>query len=280
MCRLLEVSRSGFYAWLRREEGEASPRALENRRLTERIKAIHAKSRETYGSPRIHAELRKSGDECGKNRVARLMSQAGIRSKVRKKFRVKTTDSNHAYPIAPNLLRDHAAPVLPNEIWVADITYIPTAEGWLYLASILDLCSRKVVGWAMKDNMRVELTLEALEMALKRRRPGTGLLHHSDRGTQYAAGDYRDRLDEHGLVPSMSRKGNCYDNAAKESFFHTLKTELVHQTRYRTREEAKTSLFEYIEVFYNRQRLHSSLGYRSPEEFEALLEATTATEAA
>ncbi len=280
MCRLLEVSRSGFYAWLRREEGEVGPRALENRRLIERIKAIHAKSRETYGSPRIHAELRKSGDECGKNRVARLMSQAGIRSKVRKKFRVKTTNSNHAYPIAPNLLRDRAAPVLPNEIWVADITYIPTAEGWLYLASILDLCSRKVVGWAMKDTLRVELTLGALEMALKRRRPETGLLHHSDRGTQYAAGDYRDLLDEHGLVSSMSRKGNCYDNAAKESFFHTLKTELVHHTHYKTRDEAKASLFDYIEIFYNRQRLHSSLGYRSPEEFEAYLEATTSTHAA
>ena len=266
MCKLLEVSRSGYYAWLKREDG---PRARENRQLLAEIHEIHAGSRRTYGAPRIRAELKRRGWRVGKNRVARLMAEAGLRSRVRRRFRVKTTDSNHKLPVAENLLEGRAPPTGLDQIWVADITYIPTDEGWLYLASILDLHSRRIVGWSMKDTLRVELTMDALLMALKARSPTAGLIHHSDRGSQYAAKDYQKLVDKHGLVPSMSRKGNCYDNATKESFFHSLKTELVHHEHYRTREEAKASVFEWIEVFYNRQRLHSALGYRSPAEFEA-----------
>jgi len=200
------------------------------------------------------------------------MRSAGIRSQVHRKFRVKTTDSNHKFPIAENLLGGDFHADYPNQIWVADITYIPTDEGWLYLASILDLCSRKVVGWSLQATLRTELVLAALEMALESRRPPAGLIHHSDRGSQYASGAYQEVLKEHGLVCSMSGKGNCYDNAVKESFFHTLKTELVYRCHYRTRDEARSSIFEYIEVFYNRRRLHSSLGYRTPVEFEELIE--------
>ena len=266
MCSVLEVSRSGFYAWFKRAE---SPREQENRRLTNLIVEIHKKSRETYGSPRIFAELQARGERCGKNRVARLMKKAGIRSKVRRKFRV-TTDSSHALPVAPNLLDQHFVSSHPNEIWMADITYIPTDEGWLYLASILDLFSRTVVGWSMDSTMKTGLALDALRMAIGCRRPGLGLLHHSDRGSQYASSDYQELLKQHGMICSMSRKGNCYDNAVKESFFHTLKTELVHHVRYPTRATARASLFDYIGVFYNRERRHSSLGYLTPEEFEAV----------
>jgi putative transposase len=267
MCSTLGVSRSGFYAWLKRQDDEC-PRVRENRRLTARITEIHTESRQTYGAPRIHAALQRSGETCGLNRVVRLMKAAGIRAYAHKKFRVSTTDSNHSLPIAENLLEGCFYAGSLNEIWVADITYIPTGEGWLYLASILDLCSRKIVGWSLQATMKTKLVLAALEMALGSRRPPAGLIHHSDRGSQYAAKAYRDALDEHGLVPSMSGKGNCYDNAVKESFFHTLKTELVHRQQYPTREKARASIFEYIEVFYNRQRLHSSLDYRSPVEFE------------
>ena len=266
MCRLLEVSRSGFYAWLSRDE---SARSLEDRALTTRIKAIYKESRCTYGAPRIHAALKNADVRCGLNRVARLMDLAGLRAHVRRRRWVKTTDSNHSYAIAPNLLQDRRLPEAIDRVWVADITYISTDEGWLYLATVMDLCSRKIVGWSMQDNMKTGLTLAALTMALEHRDPSVGLIHHSDRGSQYAAHDYKDVLNKHGVRASMSRKGNCYDNAAQESFFHSLKTELVYREHYRTRDEARASVFDYIEAFYNRERLHSSLGYCSPDQFEA-----------
>ena len=265
MCKLLEVSRSGYYAWQKREE---RPRARENRRLLAEIREIHEESRRTYGAPRVHAELVTRGRRVGRNRVARLMAVDGLRPRRRRRFRPKTTDSAHSLPVAENLLGAHEGTTGLDQVWVADITYIPTGEGWLYLASILDLHSRRVVGWSMQDNLRVGLPLSALDMAFKGRQPEAGLIHHSDRGSQYAAKAYRALLEEQGAVQSMSRKGNCYDNAVKESFFHTLKTELVHLQRYRTREEARASVFEWIEVFYNRRRLHSALGYRTPLGFE------------
>jgi putative transposase len=248
MCRVLDVSSSGFYDWLERPE---SPRAVENRALVAKIQAIHGDSRRTYGSPR----------------VARLMRDHGIRAKTKRKFRV-TTDSRHDHPVAPNRLDRQFAVAAPNTAWVADISYIPTREGWLYLAVVLDLFSRQVVGWAMDQQMPQELTLAALDMAIQRRRPLPGCMHHSDRGSQYAAGDYQKQLAKYGMVCSMSRKGNCWDNAPMESFFHSLKTELVHHRDYQTRDEARRDIFEYIEVFYNRQRRHSTLGYLSPAQFE------------
>ena len=268
MCKLLEVSRSGFYAWVGREE---SGRSRADRELLEKIREIHQESRRIYGAPRIHRELRAQGIRCGQKRVARLMREAGIRGKVRRKFRT-TTDSNHSQPVAPNLLAELGEVDRPNQVWVADITYIPTQEGWLYLASIMDLFSRKIVGWSLQANMRTGLVLCALEMALKRRQPPAGLIHHSDRGSQYASEEYQEILKEHGLIASMSGKGNCYDNAAKESFFHSLKTELVHDANYHTRDEGRLSIFEYIECFYNRKRRHSSLDYESPADFEASIE--------
>lgn len=267
MCQVLGVSRSGYYAWKRCPE---SSRAREDRRLTELIERAHQRSRAIYGAPRIHLDLREQGERCGKNRVARLMRQAGIRSKVARKFR-RTTDSSHSLPVAGNLLNQNFHVTAPNAVWVADITAIHTREGWLYLASILDLYARTVVGWAMDGSMTRQLTLDALEMAVKRRRPAAGLIHHSDQGVQYAAHDFQRRLKEHGILCSMSRRGDCYDNAVVESFFHTLKTELVHHHQYRSRNEARASIFDYIETFYNRQRRHSSIGYRTPMEFERQL---------
>lgn len=264
MCTTLEVSRSGFYAWLGRRESE---RSLANRRLTERIREEHERSRKIYGSPRIHAALKARGETCGLNRVARLMSEAGIRSKVKRKFK-RTTNSRHDHPVAANLLAQDFSTSGPNEVWASDITYIWTDEGWLYLASTMDLFSRAVVGWSMSSTMPASLVVDALSMAIDRRSPPAGMIHHSDRGVQYAAGDFQGLLEQHGIVCSMSGKGNCYDNAVKESFFHTLKTELCDHEHYRTREEARASIFEFIEVFYNRQRLHSSIGYLSPIEFE------------
>jgi transposase InsO family protein len=217
----------------------------------------------------VYRELKAEGVACCENTVAKVMKEEGIRSVVRRRSRVRTTDAAHGHPAAPNLLgRDFAADA-PDRRWAADVTYVPTGEGWLYLAAVLDLCSRKVVGWAMADHLRAELCLDALGMALGRRRPAEGLLHHSDRGTQYACGDYRDLLRSHGIACSMSRAGDCYDNAVVESFFKTLKVELVYQAHYATRAQARRAVFEYIEVFYNRRRLHSSLGYVSPEQFEA-----------
>lgn len=266
MCRTLEISRSGFYAWLGRKE---SDRASEDRRLTGLIRGIFDEMDGIYGAPRVHEEMQRRGESCGENRVARLMRNAGLRSKTRRKFRVKTTDSNHSHPIAPDHVgRDFKASAA-NKIWVSDITYIATDEGWLYLASTMDLFSRRIVGWSMSATLHATVAVDALKMAIEQRRPAPGLIHHSDRGVQYASKNFRDELAAHCLVASMSRKGNCYDNAAKESFFHTLKTELVHHERYRTRAEARASVFNYIEVFYNRKRLHSTLGYVPPAEFEA-----------
>jgi putative transposase len=264
MCVRLEVSSSGFYAWRKRPP---SSRALEDDRLLQEIRAAHAESHGRYGSPRVHRELAAKGIHVNKHRVARLMRENGLRGRRRRRFR-HTTDSNHAMPIAPNTLaRDFTADA-PNEVWVTDITYIPTREGWLYLAAILDLYSRRVVGWSMSDRITRQLTLDALMMALRARAPATGLVHHSDRGSQYASADYRAALAIAGIECSMSRKGDCWDNAVAESFFATLKTELVHDTDWITRAEARSAIFEYLEVFYNRQRRHSSIGYVSPEEFE------------
>jgi putative transposase len=261
---MLKVSRSGFYSWLRRPE---SPQSRETRRLTGLIRTIHQESRATYGSPRVHAELLSRGETCGENRVARIMRNNEIRSKRKRRFR-KTTDSKHKLPVAPNLLDQNFNASRPNEIWLADITYIPTAEGWLYLATLEDLYSRLEVGYAMSDSLETQLVLDALQMALDRRPPPVGLIHHSDRGSQYASGDYQKRLKKYGIRSSMSGKGNCYDNAPMESFFATLKTEMVHHERFSTRAEARAMIFEFIEVFYNRTRRHSSLGYLSPAEYE------------
>jgi putative transposase len=268
MCRVLAVSRSGYYAWQQRPE---SPQAKRQAELVEQICQIHEESRQVYGSPRVHRELVACGVQCSENTVAKLMRKAGVRSKMRKRFVVRTTDSRHGHPIAPNTLDRQFQQQQPDQAWAADITYIPTAEGWLYLAALIDLCSRKIVGWATGDSLAAPLVCQALKMALVHRRPTEPLLHHSDRGVQYACDDYQALLSEHGIQPSMSRTGNCYDNAVMESFFGTLKTELVHHENYPTREAARRSLFEYIEVFYNRRRRHSALGYVSPQEYEVTL---------
>lgn len=264
MCRALGLSRSGFYAWRKRPE---SRRAADNRRLLVEIKAIHQKSRQTYGSPRIRAELQDKGIQCSINRTARLMQQAGIQAVARRRYRY-TTDSKHDYPVAPNILERNFTVSGQDRVWLTDITYVPTEEGWLYLGVVMDLHSRRIIGWAMSNRIDRELTLNALQMALGRRQPAAGLVHHSDRGSQYACYEYQKLLSNWGLTCSMSRKGEPYDNAAMESFFRTLKVELVYRYRFRYREEAKTTLVDYIELFYNRQRRHSALGYLSPAEFE------------
>jgi transposase InsO family protein len=266
ICDVLSVSPSGFYAWRSRPE---SPRKIANRVLLANIRRVHAQHRERYGAPRIHAELRAEGHAVNRKRVARLMRQNGIRARVPRRYRVCTTDSKHSLPVAENLLNQNFVADRPDRVWLADITYIPTAEGWLYLAVLLDLFTRKVVGWAMRDHMRAELTIAALTMAIQRRRPRVGLVHHSDRGSQYAAGDYRAILQAAAITQSMSRKGNCWDNAPMESFFGTLKTELVHQREYPDRDAARRDLFAYIEGYYNRQRRHSAIGYITPEQAEA-----------
>jgi putative transposase len=264
LCRTLHVSRAGFYAWRGRAP---STRAQADERLGGEIAAIHAKTRQRYGSPRIHAELVERGCRAGRKRVARLMRVHGLAARRRRRFRV-TTQSRHPFPIAPNVLARQFQRPGPDQAWVTDITYIPTGEGWLYLAVILDLCSRFAVGWAMNDRITDDLTLDALGMALARRRPAPGLLHHSDRGSQYASGDYQRVLAQHEIVCSMSRRGDCWDNAVAESFFASLKVELVHDVTWPTRTAARTELFEYLEVFYNGQRRHSALGYLSPRAFE------------
>jgi putative transposase len=264
LCRLLGVSRSGFYAWAARAE---SGRVREDRALLARIEAIHRHSREAYGAVKTWQALRAQGVACGRHRVARLRRQAGIEARRKRRFRV-TTQSRHRFPVAPNVLARAFAVHQPNRVWVGDITFIPTRAGWLYLAVLLDLYARRVVGWAMSPHIDRELVTQALVMALQRRRPKPGLIHHTDQGRQYATGTYQQRLIEHGMEPSMSRKGDCFDNACAESFISTLKNELVHHLQFKTREEARTAIFEYIEVFYNRQRLHQTLGYQSPAEFE------------
>lgn len=267
LCLYLEVSPSGYYAWQRRRECPGV-RALQDRALVQEIDQIHTRSRQTYGSPRVVQELRQKGQRHGRNRIARLMKQEGLCGRHKRRYRVQTTDSNHDYPIAPNHLVQAPRATAPNQLWVADITYIETQEGWLYLAAIMDLYSRKIVGWAMSERIDTVLILKALAMALLHRRPPANLLFHSDRGVQYASGDYRNALSKAGLIASMSRRGNCYDNAAMESFWSTLKLELVYRRCFETRAQARTQIFDYIESFYNRQRTHSALAYRSPVDFE------------
>lgn len=264
MCRVLDVTRSGYYAF--RGRGR-QVRAVSDEALLAGIKDSHHKSRSTYGSPRITMDLRSSGVICGRNRVARLMREHGIAAKTKKKFKA-TTNSRHDLPVAPNVLDREFKAAAPNKAWVGDITYVWTREGWLYLAIVLDLYSRKVVGWCMGDRITAELAVSALAMAILNRRPAAGIVYHSDRGVQYASYIFRSLLSRHGFIQSMSRKGDCYDNAVAESFFHTLKTEHVLFEDYMTRSEAKNKIFEYIEVFYNRTRIHSTLDYRSPAQFE------------
>jgi transposase InsO family protein len=269
LCRVLGVSRSGYYAWRTRKPSAAEVRREE---LTEEITTIHAQVKGRYGSPRVHAELVAKGHACCVNFVARLMRQAGIAAKTRRKFK-QTTDSDHSLPVADNVLSREFDPEEPNESWVCDITYVPTREGWLYLAVVEDLFSRMVVGWSMAETMTSRLVVDALEMALTRRpalqgSSASGLVAHSDRGSQYASEHYQRRLAEERIACSMSRRGNCWDNAPVESFFASLKKELVHHEDYATRDEARASIFEYIEVFYNRVRRHSALGYVAPTEYE------------
>lgn len=269
MCRVLGVARSGYYAWRGRPE---SARSREDRRLVTNIKVIHRTNKRAYGSRRIHRELRKQGFRCGHNRVARLMREHRIRAKQARKFR-PTTNSNHSLPVAPNLLARDFTATTPNQKWVADITYVPTREGWLYLGAVVDLKSRFVVGHSMQERMTSSLVIDALQMALRRRRPRPGLVLHSDRGSQYASSPYQDLLIRHDVVCSMSRRGDCYDNAPMESFFATLKKELVHHQTYTSRAEARREILDYIESFYNSRRLHSSLGYLSPAEYELTMSA-------
>jgi transposase InsO family protein len=264
LCRTLLVSASGFYAWCRRGQ---SLRAREDAALKVEIRAAHAASGKRYGSPRIHAELKAEAHQVGRKRVARLMREEGLEGQRKRRFRV-TTDSKHSLPVAPNLLNRDFRVSAPNKVWVTDITYIWTREGWIYLSAILDLFSRRVVGWAMDSCLDRTLAMDALVLALKTRRPEPGLVHHSDRGVQYASGDYQRQLQDRGIVCSMSRKGDCWDNAVAESFFSTLKAELVHRNDFVSREQARASVFEYIEAFYNGRRRHSALGYLSPVEHE------------
>jgi len=267
LCQVLGASRSGYYDWQKRQL-QPGPRAQENRVLREEIKAICQASRHTYGSPRVRAQLRKAGRRHGRNRIARLMKEQGLFGRQKGRWRVRTTDSQHAQPIAPNRLAQTGPPRRPNQVWVGDITFVQTGQGWLYVAAILDLYTRKVVGWNMSATIDTALVVGALRMALIRQRTPTQLLFHSDRGIQYASGGYRDALARAGLLASMSRKANCYDNAAMESFWSTLKLELIYRRTFQTRQQARTEIFDYIETFYNRQRAHSALSYLSPIDFE------------
>lgn len=265
-CRVLRVSTSGYYGWLKDPLGKREAR---RRELTERVRVVHEASRRIYGAPKIRAELLKQGLKLNRKTVARIMRESSIRSKVVKKFKARTTDSTHAHPVASNVLERRFTAETPDAVWLCDITYIPTREGFLYLAGVMDLCSRKIVGWSMAEHLRVELVRDALTMATAMRAPAPGLVHHSDRGVQYCCGEYRAELESWSMIASMSRVGDCYDNAPKESFWATLKKELMSDREFATREEARAAIFEYVEVFYNRQRIHGSLGYVSPEQFEA-----------
>jgi putative transposase len=269
LCSVLQVSRSGFYAWCTRRP---SLRQTENARLTAEIRAIHGEVRARYGSPRMHRELIARGYPVGRHRVARLMRAAHVRARQRKSF-VRTTDSNHGFPVAPNLLAQRFSAPRCDHTWVGDITYIPTREGWLYLAVVIDLHSRFVVGWATSSRIDVSLVLSALQMAVARRHPPRGLVVHTDRGTQYAAGDYQRYLARHSMTCSMSRRGNCWDNAVAESFFGILKAELTNGVDYRSRSNATDDIRSYVELFYNRQRRHSTLGYTPPAVYEMMTEA-------
>jgi putative transposase len=269
LCEVLAVSRSGYHAWQSRLPG---PRARADAALLPLITQAHQESRQTYGSPRITHWLRRHGRRCGRMRIARLMRILGLSHRRRRRFRpLSLTDSNHDLPVAPNRVSSRQPTLKPDAVWVADITYVPTEEGWLYVAGVLDRCSRRCIGWAFDDTLATTLPLAALEMALWQRRPPAGLVHHSDRGVQYASAAYRERLAGAGVIPSMSRRGNCYDNALMESFWSTLKCGLIHRTRFATRAQARAAIFEWIEVFYNRQRFHSALDFKSPVDFETQL---------
>ena len=268
LCAVFSVSRSGYYAWLRASD---SVRIRRDERLRVKIAELHRQFRHTYGSPRMTLELRAQGERVGRHRVARLMREEGLCGRQNRRYRVRTTDSNHSHPIAANRLATLPVPTEPDRVWVSDLTYVQTGEGWLYLAGVLDRCTRVLVGWAMGSSLETALPLAALMMALHQRRPRAGLIHHSDRGVQYASAQYRSALANHGLLASMSRKANCYDNAVMEAFWSTLKNELIHRQRFATREQARTAIFEYIECFYNRTRRHSSLGYQSPLDYESSL---------
>jgi transposase InsO family protein len=260
------VAESGYYAWL---HAQPSARQQTDEQLLSDIQAIYQQNRRLYGSPRIHAELKKRGWRCGRKRVARLMRQAHLRSVRQRRGHLHLTDSKHAYPLKTNVLNRQFEATRPNQKWVSDITYIPTQNGWLYLAAVLDLFSRRIIGWAMSARCDTVLTQNALAMALSQRQPTAHLLHHSDRGSQYAAHDYQALLARHHITISMSRKGNCYDNAVMESFFRTLKAECVDLYAFQSRTHARSVIFEFLEVYYNRQRLHSTLGYCTPAAFEA-----------
>jgi transposase InsO family protein len=265
-CRVLGVSHSGSYRWLK---FPVSKREATRAQLVEEIKVVHQTARGVYGSPRVHRALRRRGRKVGRHAVAKAMRSAGIRAKTARRFRVRTTDSRHGHRIAPNLLNRQFSAQRPNEIWVCDISYVLTQEGYLFVSGILDVHSRMLVGWSMADHMRTELVGDALAMAIVRRDPPRELMIHSDRGVQYACDEYREVLEQHGMVQSMSRTGDCLDNAMKESFWATMKKEVIHDANFQTRDDARRAIFDWIEVFYNRERLHSSLGYVSPEEFEA-----------
>lgn len=267
MCRVLGASRSGYYAWRKRPPGS---REMANEALLAQIRHYFERSGGTYGAKRIHADLVEAGIRCGLNRVARLMREDGLRAKTKRRFKVQTTDSNHKLPVAPNLLNQEFIAEEKDQIWLTDITYIKTDQGWFYLAVVLDLYSRRIVGWAMSDGLHRQLVIDALQMAIEARKPLPGLLHHSDRGSQYASADYQAVLTQAKMIGSMSRKGNCYDNAPMESFFGTMKQERIFHRHYAIHDEAKADVFEYIEVFYNRRRRHSALGNRSPVSYEAL----------
>lgn len=268
LCQALEVSLSGYYDWRQRKSCPAA-RALEEQKLRAEIAHIHDESRQTYGAPRVQMHLRGQGQRHGRNRIARLMRAQGLYGRQKKRYRVVTTDSKHDHPIAPNRLA--AAPVASrsNQLWVADITYVRSAASWVYVAAIMDLYSRRIVGWAVGQHLNTALVLSALNMALCHRQPPAGLVFHSDRGVQYASMEYRQALEAAQMVASMSRKANCYDNAAMEAFWSTLKLELIYRRVFQDLAQVRQALFDYVEVFYNRQRLHSSLGYRSPADFEA-----------
>lgn len=263
LCRVLAVSRAGYYAWRKRPP---SQRTMANQKLQQALWAVYDRSRQTYGYRRVHAAV-QSQMPCNHKRVARLLRETGWQAKRSRRYRV-TTQANPAHPAAPNRLAQIFVATRPNQVWLSDITYIRTGQGWLYLAAILDLYARRIVGWAMGTRLKADLTLKALQMALLTRRPKEGLIHHSDRGSQYTSKDYQALLSRHKALPSMSRAGNAYDNAPMESFFATLKTELVHHCRFETREQAQAALFDYMEIFYNRQRIHSALGYRTPADFD------------
>jgi putative transposase len=271
LCRVAGVSVSGFYAWLRAIPA-VQHRAEAEAELRGHIGRVFAARRRVYGSPRVHAELRREGRRHSRRRVERLMREMGLVVRRGRRRMPRTTDSRHDLPVAPNLLARNFSAERPGQVWLADVSYIPTGEGFLYLAAVEDMATREIVGWSMADHLRAELCVDALVMAIQRHHPPRGLVHHGDRGVQYASEPYRAVLERHGITQSMSRRGNCLDNAPMESFFASLKTEHVHPVRFRTREEAKAALFEYIEIFYNRQRLHSAIAYRTPAEARASME--------